>query len=266
MGTKTGKPTLEDVLELSGIELLHPGGFDITQRIGEIVEMKGKTVLDVACGRGILPSYYAKNFGARVVGIDLNPEMIKSSVARAERESVDGLTEFRVADSLALPFEDRSFDVMVNECAVGLTADPQKCLNEMARVTKPGGYVVIHESTWLKVIAPEEKADIAKRLGTVPYALEEWKAMMECAGLTSIWIEDWSAHENALKIRADRTVRDLNDVFSFREKVFTIVPGVIGRYGIMGLAHVFGSWHKLTPVWADGTLGYFLLRGQKPSA
>lgn len=45
------KPTLEDVLELSGLELLHPGGLEITARIGEIVDMKGKEILDVACGR-----------------------------------------------------------------------------------------------------------------------------------------------------------------------------------------------------------------------
>lgn len=66
MNNEKPKPTLEDVLELSGIELLHPGGFDLTRRIGEIVEMEDKKVLDVACGRGSLTCYYAKNFRAKI--------------------------------------------------------------------------------------------------------------------------------------------------------------------------------------------------------
>ncbi|MBI2952922.1 MAG: methyltransferase domain-containing protein [Chloroflexi bacterium] len=258
------KPTIEDVLELSGIELLHPGGFDITRRIGEIVEMKGKKVLDVSCGRGILPAYYAKNFGARIVGVDLSPEMIRSSVARAKREGVESQTEFKVANSLDLPFEDCSFDLAVNECAVGLTPDPQKCLDEMARVTKPGGYVVIHESTWLKEMGQPEKADIARRLGTVPYTLAEWKGMMASAGLTDLWAEDWSAPENAAKIRPDRKVKNANDLFSLWEMLSSILPRLIFKYGITSIGHIYESMGKVYPLYLNGTLGYFLLRGQKP--
>ena len=216
------RPTLEDVLELSGLDLLHPGGFAITEKIGKIVEMRGKRILDVACERGNLPCYYARNFEARVVGIDLSPDMVRLSVERARREGIAGLTEFRVADSLALPFEDDSFDVVVNECAVGLTSDPQRCLREMARVTRPGGYAVIHESVWLKEPPEREKADVAGRLGTVPYALAEWKEMMGKAGLIDIWTEDWSGPENVYRIRPDRKVTSLNGILSPWEKALIL--------------------------------------------
>ncbi|MEE9171213.1 MAG: class I SAM-dependent methyltransferase, partial [bacterium] len=83
------KPSIEDILELSGIDILHPGGFEITKRIGEIVDMTGKKVLDVACGRGTLPCYYAREFRARITGIDLNPEMIESAVKKAASEGVE---------------------------------------------------------------------------------------------------------------------------------------------------------------------------------
>lgn len=258
------KPTLEDVLELSGIELLHPGGLDITKRIGEIVEMKGKKALDVACGRGTLPSYYARTFGARIVGVDISPEMIKSSVERARREEVEDLTEFQVADSLKLPFEDSSFDVVVSECAVGLTSDPRKCLAEMARVTRPGGFVVIHESTWLRELPEAEKLEVARRFGTVPYALAEWKEMMENAGLVQLWTEDWSGPENAFKIRPGRKVNNLSDVFSRWEMVSIILPRLIRRYGATAILSVNKSARKIVPLYFDGTLGYFLIRGQKP--
>ena len=100
------KPTIEDVLELSGIDVIHPGGLDITKRIGEMVELNGKEVLDVACGRGTLPCFYAKEFGAHITGVDLSPIMIYSSKSRAKKEGVEDLTDFVVADALDLPFED----------------------------------------------------------------------------------------------------------------------------------------------------------------
>ncbi len=43
-------PTIEEALEISGIEVLHPGGYELSRRIGEIADIKGKKVLDVACG------------------------------------------------------------------------------------------------------------------------------------------------------------------------------------------------------------------------
>lgn len=263
MSNRTQKPTLEDILELSGIDILHPGGFEITKRIGKIVSLKGKEVLDVACGRGTLPCYYAKRFGAKIIGIDLSSEMIESAVKRAVREKVEDLTEFKVADALALSFEDNSFDVVINECAVGLTSNPQKCLDEMTRVTKPGGYVVIHESTWLSNMAEEEKTEIVRRLGTVPYTLSEWKEMLLRAGLTNLWTENWSRLENLYKVMFDREVQSIDKMFSLLEKVFTIYPKIVSRYGIKGMFHAYESTLRIIPLYLDRKLGYFLIKGQK---
>ena len=263
MDKEAQKPTMEDILELSGMEILHPGGFELSKRIGEVVNLKDKNVLDVSCGRGEFACYYAKNFGAKITGIDINPEMIKSSINRAKREGVEASTEFKVADALALPFEDNSFDVVINECAVGLTPDPQKCLDEMARVTKSGGYVVIHESTWLKEISEEEKRDIARGLGTVPYTLSEWKEMMKKAGLKNLWTEDWSGMENLFKVRPDRKMKNLNDMFSLWEKMTVIFPKIISKYGIKGIFYAYESARKINPLYSNGILGYFLIRGEK---
>ncbi len=68
-------PTIEDALEISGIEvLLHPGGYELSRGIGDIADIKGKKVLDVACGRGAFACYYARNFSTGVIGVDINPE------------------------------------------------------------------------------------------------------------------------------------------------------------------------------------------------
>ena len=47
MNSKNLLPSIEDAVELSGIETLHPGGLDLSKRIGEVVDMKNKKVLEV---------------------------------------------------------------------------------------------------------------------------------------------------------------------------------------------------------------------------
>jgi len=259
------EPSLEDVLELSGIEVLHPGGFALSKRIGDIVNLKDKEVLDVSCGRGAFACYYAKNFRARVTGVDISPEMIESSITKAEQEGVEGLTEFKVADSLELPFLENSFDIVINECAVGLTSDPQKCLSEMARVTKPGGCIVIHESLWLKELPEDEKRDIAERLGTVPFTLSEWRDMLSIAGADDIWDEDWSGIDKMAKIRPGRKITSIGNLFSFWEKVTVVLPRVVKRFGLGGLLYLYKSQKIITPLYLNGTIGYCLIRGKKQS-
>lgn len=263
---RNNKPSLEDVLELSGIEVLHPGGFALSKRIGDIVNLKDKDVLDVSCGRGVFACYYAKKFGARVTGVDISPEMIKAAIAKARQEGVECLTEFKVADSLELPFTENSFDVVINECAVGLTSDPQKCLSEMVRVTKPGGYIVIHESVWLKELPEDEKRDIAERLGTVPFTLSEWRNMLSVAGADDIWDEDWSGIDKMAQIRPGRQIRSISDLFSVWEKVTVVLPRVIKRFGLRGLLYLQTSQRKITPLYLSGAIGYCLIRGKKQTS
>lgn len=260
---RKNKPSLEDVLELSGIEVLHPGGFALSKRIGEIVDLHEREVLDVSCGRGAFACYYARLFGARVTGVDISPEMIDSCIARAGREGVEDLTEFMVADSLALPFPGNSFDVSINECAVGLTSDPQKCLSEMVRVTKRGGCIVIHESVWLKELPDEERRDVAERLGTVPFALSEWKDMLRAAGAGCIRVEDWSGVEKMAMIRPGRKMTTIGDLFSLREKVSVVLPRVIKRFGLRGVLYLEKSQRMITPLYLNGIIGYSLIWGKK---
>lgn len=81
------KPTIEDLVEMSGIEALHPGGFALTKRTAEITGMKpGLLVLDVSSGRGTQSIYYANEFGVEVVGLDISPVMIEAANASAMKK------------------------------------------------------------------------------------------------------------------------------------------------------------------------------------
>lgn len=101
----------------------------------------GVRVLDVAAGSGALAIPAART-GAHVVAVDIAPIMIERLAARAHTEGLDNL-DARVADGTALDLDDDSFDVAVSLNGVSVFPNLSRGLTEMARVTRPGGQVVV---------------------------------------------------------------------------------------------------------------------------
>jgi SAM-dependent methyltransferase len=98
----------------------------------------GHTVLDVACGTGIVARVAAERAGAaQVTGVDLNEAML--TVARRARPELD----WRLGNAQKLPFADGEFDVVVSQMALMFFPDPAAALAEMARVVAPGGTVAV---------------------------------------------------------------------------------------------------------------------------
>eukprot|EP01031_Cornospumella_fuschlensis_P040885 gene40886-49875_t len=104
-------------------------------------------VLDVGCGIGGTSRYLAKKFGtnAQVTGITLSPEQVKRASQLAAEQCVRN-ANFQVMDALDMDFPANSFD-LVWACESGEhMPDKKKYVEEMARVLKPGGKIVI--ATW----------------------------------------------------------------------------------------------------------------------
>jgi len=100
----------------------------------------GMRFLDVAAGSGAL-SIPAARLGAEVLATDVSPAMLERLAARARDE---GLTlETRVMDGHALDLEDDVFDVAGSQFGVMLFPDMPQGIRELARVTKPGGRVLM---------------------------------------------------------------------------------------------------------------------------
>lgn len=98
----------------------------------------GASLLDVACGTGIVARTAADRVGAaKVVGVDLNEAML--TVARRTRPDI----EWRRGDVAALPFPDRSFDVVLSQMALMFFPDRTKAMREMARVLRRPGNVAL---------------------------------------------------------------------------------------------------------------------------
>ncbi|MFC1830009.1 class I SAM-dependent methyltransferase [Thermodesulfobacteriota bacterium] len=259
------EPTIEDLVEISGIETLHPGGVALTKRTAELAHLKtGIRVLDVSCGRGTQAIYYAQEFGADVIGIDISENMIAAATENARRAGVNGKAVFKLGDAQNLPFEDNTFDAVINECAVGIPDDSQSVVNEMVRVAKYKGTIAIHESTWRKDIPEKEKDDLSERYGTTPLEFEEWMSMLAGAGVRNIVSEfdKWSKPEMFWNIRKDREVEHFSKVLTWPERISTTFR-VFRKYGITGLLKAFENEKVFYRAVLDGKIGYCLFKGEK---
>ncbi|MFI7482293.1 methyltransferase domain-containing protein [Kocuria sp. M1R5S2] len=99
----------------------------------------GQSVLDVACGTGVVAREAARLLQGRgrVVGLDVNAGML--TVARRVAPEL----EWVEADAVALPFPDGSFDVVLCQAGLMFLPDPGRALREMARVAVAGGTVAV---------------------------------------------------------------------------------------------------------------------------
>ncbi len=263
----------EDLIEISGIETLHPGGLDLSRRIAALVRFDAATrVLDVSSGKGRFACLYAREYGCAVTGVDINAGFVQAARRHAQELGVSDHVQFRTGDSRQLPFPDAAFDVVVNECAVGLTAigAPQRVLDEMVRVTRPGGKVVIHESTWLKPLPADERAWAAQRMGTTPYALAEWQQMLRAAGAVPDSAEDWSGLENLWKMRPGYkwSAAHPSDFLATREKL-ALLFRLVARRGpgaALDLLELQRFAGRAAGYLRDGVLGYALVVASKPLA
>lgn len=100
----------------------------------------GMRFLDVAAGSGGL-CIPAARLGAQVLATDVSPVMIERLAARARDEGL--ALETRVMDGHALDLEDDVFDVAGSQFGVMLFPDMPRGIRELARVTKPGGRVLM---------------------------------------------------------------------------------------------------------------------------
>lgn len=112
----------------------------------------GMKVLDCATGTGDLAINFKEVVGkrGRVIGTDFCKEMIELAPQKAAKKNLD--ISFKLGDVTQLDFRDDKFDISSIAYGIRNVDDPQQGIREMARVTKPGGKVMILETG--KITAP----------------------------------------------------------------------------------------------------------------
>jgi ubiquinone/menaquinone biosynthesis C-methylase UbiE len=180
-------------------------------------DLRGKRVLDVAGGDGYWAGQ-ARGRGAFAVSIDL-----------ARRKMLYGKTLTRPpvlieADALRLPFGPDSFDAVMSVCAIEHFDDGGAALDEMVRVLRPGGELVM-------------SADVLSRG-------HEWPKL-RAAHCANYHVQQTYTHESLAKLLAERGIELLAHSYQFRgraaERLYLSLSAYGGRVG-------FNAAAPLTPL------------------
>ena len=107
--------------------------------IGELP--RGSAVLDIPSGSGVALRGLRPDQGIRYVAADISERMLDKTMATAAKHGVAEQVETRVADVGRLPFADGEFDLVVTFTGLHCFPDPGLAVQEMCRVTKPGGRI-----------------------------------------------------------------------------------------------------------------------------
>lgn len=105
-----------------------------------------ETLADIGCGRGMMAfkfaPYLAEN--AKVYGLDMEPKYIKGATKAARKQSKfsSAAFEFVAGSAYELPYEDASMDVTICQTLLIHLEDPLRAIQEMKRITRPGGWIV----------------------------------------------------------------------------------------------------------------------------
>lgn len=105
-------------------------------------EVRDKLVLDAGCGTGIFSFIFAKEGAFRVVGIDISQRSLKTAQNLKKRYGAKN-TDFKRVNMLKLPFENASFDIVWAWGAVHHTTDPFLAFEELIRVLKHEGSLLL---------------------------------------------------------------------------------------------------------------------------
>ena len=129
---------LAKVYDLTFGPSLHPGRLQAIQRMGITGQDR---VLEVGVGTGINLSLYPRD--ATVIGIDFSSSMLEKARERAVRKDVPHSLRLLQMDAADLKFADDSFDIVYAPYLISVVPDPVKVAQEMRRVCRPGGRIVI---------------------------------------------------------------------------------------------------------------------------
>lgn len=111
------------------------------QQAVEYINTTRGRVLEVGVGTGLsLPGYKST---LEIVGIDLSPEMLEKARERVDELGLNNVSDILEMDASSLDFPDAHFDTTVAMYVMTVVPDPVKVMQELARVTKPGGQVIL---------------------------------------------------------------------------------------------------------------------------
>lgn len=242
-----------------------PGGEALYRSILRLVDLaEGSEFLVVPCGRGQGAIFVAQSTGAAGAGADPDPAMVAVASERAKAEDLAGRLHFEQSPLDDLPYQDAVFDLVLAELELGAARDPEAAVRELARVTKPGGTVVLVQLIWLGALEAERREEVVEELGVRPLMLVEWKQMLREAGVDGLHVEDWS--DSAASQSRPSVLGGLSQLFTVRGQLL-LLPRAWRRWGWRGVKAVLSRERELRQLLEDEqVLGVCLIKGTRQAS
>ena len=126
--------------QLASVDQFHTRGLAATVELARLAGITtDMSVLDVGSGVGGPARFLAATYGCQVTGIDLSEPFVDAARYLTKRTGQSERVSFETASALALPFDDRHFDVVLLQHVAMNITDRARLYREMRRVLKPGG-------------------------------------------------------------------------------------------------------------------------------
>jgi len=148
-----------------------------------------ETVLDLGAGAGFDCFLAANKVGekGKVIGVDMTPEMVARARDNARKGNYTNV-EFRLGEIEALPLADASVDVAISNCVINLSPNKEQVFNEIFRVLKPGGRLMVSDIVLLKPLPEAIRNSVEAYVGCIAGAVlkDEYLGAMEAAGFEDV--------------------------------------------------------------------------------
>ena len=178
----------------------------IEERMGELIGGRDIDLLvDLGTGTGRMLEIFGTR-ASRAVGFDISPDMLTIARAKLDELAAENC-QVRQGDCANVPLEDNVADIVILHQVLHFLDDPQRAVNEAARITRPGGCVLIAD------FGPHEMEDLRnehahRRLG---FADDEMNHMLRAAGLFAAAGDTLTAQNTPLTVamwQAEKTERN----------------------------------------------------------
>lgn len=170
---------------------LRPGGRKATEWLVANADFNAeKKVLEVACNMGTTAISLVKKFGCQIEGVDLDEEALEKAKLNIEANGLQDKIRVQRANAMKLPFEDNSFDIVINEAMLTMLPIQAKikAVNEYFRVLKPGGFLLTHDV----MLTSEDSEDVIQQLReainitVTPLKRDDWKKLFLDCGFSNV--------------------------------------------------------------------------------
>lgn len=130
----------------------------------------GGRILEIGVGTGL--SFDDYDAATEITGVDISQPMITRAQKRVQSGRYPFVKELAVMDAHALAYPDASFDCVVGQFVITLVENPEDVLSECARVTRPGGQIILvnhlYSERGFKAAVERLLAQKARKLGLRP--------------------------------------------------------------------------------------------------